>query len=58
MENHLADSPLESERTRALVAHVVVLNQPKVKTYARTPASTNLILKVRGAIAPRLRTSW
>src|SRR5688572_11690736 len=36
----------------------LLLAQPKVKTYARTPGSRNVISKLRGAIAPRRRTSW
>src|SRR4051794_5158528 len=40
------------------VAHVVVVNHPKVKTYARMPESRNVISNVRGALGPHWRTSW
>jgi hypothetical protein len=36
----------------------VVSSQPNVKTYARTPGSSNVISKVRWRMGPRWRTSW
>jgi hypothetical protein len=37
IEKHVADSPLESERRASSSLTSSCSNQPKVKTYARTP---------------------